>query len=118
MKMNQEVFDRLYSDIKEILVAVRDTGLQPLPKSSVQADEPTLRDMWDVYQKSLIDRGNSDHPWFAADGVLPRVLEFTDQSPYFLYNDEDLDDSHIETAFRAMQRKWASDRIAGLAPGA
>jgi len=112
MKMRQEVFDSLYSDIKEVLSAVRETGLQPMPRSSVNVEEPTIRDMWDIYQKTLIDRGNADHPMYANERTLPRVLAFTDQSPYFLYNDEDLDDANIETAFRAMQRKWAEDRIA------
>lgn len=112
MKMRDEVFDRLYSDIKEVLEKIRETGLQPMPRSSVNADEPSMRDMWDVYQKTLIDRGNDSHPWFGMEGVLPRVLGFTDQSPYFLYNDENLDDSNIETAFRAMQRQWADDRLA------
>ena len=111
MKMSTETFDRHYADLRRVLEEIRSTGLKPLPTSAVNADEPSLRDMWDIHQKVLIDRGNAiDHPIYAAEGVLPRVLDFTDQSPYFLYNDEDLDDSHIESAFRAMQRRWAEDR--------
>ena len=33
-----------------------------------------------------------------------------DRSPYFLYNDEGLDDGHIETAFRRMIGEIASER--------
>lgn len=110
MKMRPEVYESLLADIKAIIAEIDRTGLKPLPGKAIDPDSLTNGDMWDLYQKTLLDRANGDHPMHRAEEVMGRVLEFTDRSPYFLYNDEGLDDGHIETAFRRMIGEIASER--------
>lgn len=112
MKMPKEVFENHFSDMRKVMQEIADTGLKPVPSvGDIDLSNLTMRDMWAIQLKVFLDRANEDHPMYGVEGVLGRVLEFNDRSIHDLYNDHDLLDTHIETAFREMIRCLEADPI-------
>ena len=100
MRMSEATYETLLDEFRTIVAKMEETGCFSLWGRVVDLDALTMRDMWDFVLVSNIDRGNADHPRHRTEGLLPRALEFTDRNVHWLYQDENLDDVHIETALR------------------
>lgn len=122
MRMNPETYETLLDEFRTIVRKLEETGASLRPGVAFDPDNITMRDMWDIRLVADMDRANQYHPRHDYPGLLPRCLEFTDRSPYWLSRDEDLDDSHIETALRKIMVTLADDRtqkptVSASAPG-
>ncbi|MDW9481280.1 hypothetical protein GOB57_21785 [Sinorhizobium meliloti] len=113
MRMSQQAYETILEETRIIIGKLEETGAALHPGREFDADNLTLRDMWDIKLVADMDRANASHPRHTHPGLLPRCLEFTDRSPYYLYDrdGEDLDDSHIETAFKKVMATIKAERL-------
>lgn len=117
MRMSQQAYDTILEETRTIIAKLEETGAVLHPGREFDADNLTIRDMWDIKLVADMDRGNVTHPRHTRPGLLPRCLEFTDRSPYYLYDrdGENLDDSHIETALKKAMATIRDERIEAAA---
>ena len=113
MRMSQEAYETILEETRTVIAKLEETGACLRHGQPFDADNLSMRDMWDIKLVADMDRSSVDHPRHATPGLLPRCLEFTDRSPYYLYDrdGEDLDDSHIETALRKIRAAIARERL-------
>lgn len=118
MRMSQSAFDTLLEETRIVIEKLEETGARLNLGREFDADNLTMQDMWDIKLVADMDRSSKDHPRHTYPGLLPRCLEFTDRSPYYLYDrdGENLDDSHIQTAFKKIMEIVAQDRRATVQP--
>lgn len=116
MKMSQKTYEAMLDETRTIIAKLEETGAALHPGRSFDPDNITMRDMWDIKLVADMDRSNREHPRHSYPGLLPRCLEFTDRSPYYLSDreGENLDDSHIETAFRKIIQTLQSERLEAI----
>lgn len=111
MKMSQTLFDELLVDCKAYLAYTRPDGIQEVPSVSA---------MWGLFHAVMFDRMQDDnHPaWRSNGGNKVRVLPFwsrngatsrdaQEPNDHWLnrfYREEDLNDSHIETALKKIAK--------------
>lgn len=115
MRMSQATYDTLLDEFRTIIAKMEESGCDKAWSRPVDLDAISMRDMWDFVLVSNIDRSNPDHPRHHTPGMLPRALEFTDRDLHWLYNQENLDDGHIETALRRMMVTLQEERHARMA---
>jgi hypothetical protein len=104
MKMSEETFNVVLDDVKAVIGKVLETKTRLWPNSpEIDPSNLTMRNMWDILLVINMDRSAVDHPRHHEPTLVPRCLEYTDRSAYWLWEqDGGLDDSHIETAFKKM----------------
>lgn len=105
MKMSPALYSDLQSDMIAVAKRQREKGHLP---------EFVQKDMWNLFHMVMFDRNNDDnHPSYSAkEGRRVRVLPFWSRNGESkdmqgndtwlnrFYNEEDLNDSHIETALK------------------
>ena len=113
MRMKPETYETILEETRIIIAKLEETGAILHPGRPFDPDNITMRDMWDINLVANMDRSHQHHPRHDIPGLLPRCLEFTDRSHYWLWDrdGEDLDDSHIETAFRKIIATIKEDRL-------
>lgn len=114
MRMSQQSYENMLDETRAIIEKLEETGARLHPAREFDADNLTLRDMWDMKLVADMDRANPSHPRHVTPGLLPRCLDYTDRSPYYLYDrdGENLDDSHIETALKKIMSTIREERLA------
>ena len=102
MRMSQQAYETILEETRIVIAKLEETGAVLRPGREFDADNLTIRDMWDIKLVADMDRANKSHTRHTYPGLLPRCLEFTDRSAHYLYDrdGENLDDSHIETALK------------------
>lgn len=113
MRMKPETYETILEETRIVIAKLEETGARLHPDRPFDPENITMRDMWDINLVANMDRSHQHHPRHDFSGLLPRCLEFTDRSPYWLWdrNGEDLDDSHIETAFRKIIATLQEERL-------
>lgn len=119
MRMKPETYDIVLDEARIVIAKLEETGTRLHPAREFDAENITMRDMWDILLVANMDRANEYHPRHDREGLVPRCLEFTDRTAHWLWNredqgGEDLDDSHIETALRKIVQTVATERAAGV----
>lgn len=108
MKMSRPTYSKLKSSMHEVLVH----NGKAVDAVSPDYDSLTMANMWTLFNHAHLNTRylDSEHPHFARNG---RAVEFTGEHLYDLvYHEEDLNDDHIETAFRQMIREWQTAEVA------
>jgi hypothetical protein len=110
--MSDQAYENILEETRIVIAKLEETGAALHPGREFDADNLTMRDMWDIKLVADMDRANETYPRHTVPGLLPRCIEFTARSPHYLYDrdGENLDDSHIETAFRKVMATIAEER--------
>jgi hypothetical protein len=117
MRMSQQSYETILDETRVIIAKLEETSAVLHPDRIFDADNLSIRDMWDIKLIADMDRGNARHPRHTYPGLLPRCLEFTDRSPHYLYDrdGENLDDTHIETALKKVMATIKEERLEAAA---
>lgn len=110
MKMSRALYEELRADVREVLSVTRPDGVK---------HEPSTGEMWQLFNRVMLERMNDDgHPtWKHNGGPTTRLLSFWSRNgetraeqgnDHWLnrfYQEEDLNDSHIETALKRIAKE-------------
>ncbi len=113
MRMKPETYETILEETRAVIAKIEETGARLHPDREFDPDNITMRDMWDINLVANMDRSHRYHPRHDVPGLLPRCLEFSDRSHYWLWDrdGENLDDSHVETAFRKIIATIKEERL-------
>jgi hypothetical protein len=121
MRMSEQAYETILEETRVVIARLEETGAALHPGREFDADNLTIRDLWDIKLVADMDRSSKAHPRHTYPGLLPRCLEFTDRSPHYLYDrdGENLDDVHIETALKKVMATIKEERaVAAAKPSA
>lgn len=100
MKMTEATYQKLKADIHAVIMY---RG-QAVDSIGIVYDCLTPGLLWNAFGTAHINRCYEEHPQIERDG---RCLDHTGEHFYdLIYKVEDLDDSHVNTAFRRMIKEW------------
>lgn len=100
MKMTEATYQKLKTDIHAVF-AHQYSGIDDI---SFLYGRLLPMDMWRAFDFAHINRCYEEHPQITRDG---RCLDHTGEHFHdLIYKVEDLDDSHVRTAFRRMIKEW------------